>query len=110
MEVTVRIPLCVFALVAATACADSLTPSSPSRASAAADLRWDVMATSATCGAVTPPSPQPSFSAAALTNEPDGSLTASWPYQVNGRDVRLYARFIRENGSWAMCSWDTADV
>lgn len=107
-----RILLCVLALAAAIACSDSLSPSSPSpsRASAAADLRWDVMSTSATCTAVTLPSPQPSFGAASITHEPDGSVTASWPYQANGRDVLLYARFVRENGSWAMCSWDTADV
>lgn len=106
-----RIVLGVFALVAAIACSDnSLSPASPSPASAATDLRWNVMSTSPGCGALTPPSPQPLFSAASLTNEPDGSLTASWPYQVNGREVLLYARFVRENGSWAMCSWDTADV
>ena len=37
-------------------------------------------------------------------------MIAAWPYVLDGRDVTLYARFVRENGSWAMCSWDTADV
>ena len=40
----------------------------------------------------------------------DNSLTASWPYQQNGREVTLYAHFVFEKGGWAMCSWDTADV
>ena len=110
-----RILSCVFALVATIACSDSLSPTSPSstspsRASAATALRWDVMSTSASCAPASLPSPQPAFSTAVMTNQPDGSVTASWPYQLNGREVTLYAHFVRENGSWAMCSWDTADV
>lgn len=45
-----------------------------------------------------------------MVAQPDGSVVASWPYVANGRSVMLYARFVRENGTWAMCSWDTADV
>ena len=110
-----RILSCVFALVVTIACSDSLSPTSPSptspsRASAATALRWDVMATAASCTAESPPSPQPAFSTAVMTNQPDGSVIASWPYQLNGREVTLYAHFIRENDSWAMCAWDTADV
>jgi hypothetical protein len=59
---------------------------------------------------VAPPSPQPQFSAARISPQSDGSVTASWPYEHNGRTVTLYANFIRENGEWAMCSWDTVDV
>ena len=43
-------------------------------------------------------------------SQPDGAVIASWPYDANGRNQTLYARFIRENGSWAMCSWDIADI
>ena len=102
-----RVLLCAFALVVASACSDS--PTAPSRAPAVAgQLRWDVVSTS--CAPVSAPSPQPDFGTATITTEPDGSVVASWPYVTNGRNVMLYARFVRENGSWAMCSWDTADV
>jgi hypothetical protein len=50
------------------------------------------------------------MSTARIQQQPDGSMMASWPYVLAGRDVTLYARFVRENGAWAMCSWDTADV
>lgn len=52
-----------------------------------------------------PPS-QPSFSDARISQPSDGSLIASWPYQSK----TLYARFILENGTWGLCSWDIADV
>ncbi len=57
-----------------------------------------------------PPSPLPEVSSASVQVEQDGRLTASWPYSVNGRSVTLYGIFVRENGEWALCSWDTADV
>jgi hypothetical protein len=50
------------------------------------------------------------MSTARIQQQSDGSMMASWPYVLNGRDVTLYARFVRENGAWAMCSWDTVDV
>ena len=102
-----RIVICVFALVASFACSES--PTSPSRSpGVAGQLRWDVV--SASCAPVTPPTPQPEFSAASIAMRSDNSLTASWPYQQNGREVTLYAHFVFEKGGWAMCSWDTADV
>lgn len=102
-----RVFICVFTLVAAIACSDS--PTAPSRSGAVAgQLRWDVVSTS--CAPVTAPSPQPDFNTASITMQPNGSVTASWPYTENGRSVTLYAHFVRENGAWAMCSWDTADV
>ena len=102
-----RIVICVFALVASLACSES--PTSPSQSPAVAgQLRWDAVSTS--CAPATAPAPQPEFSTASIKMEPDGSLTASWPYQQNGREVTLYAHFVRENGAWAMCSWDTADI
>jgi hypothetical protein len=103
----VRVLLCVFALVAAIACSDS--PTAPSRSgSVAGQLRWDVVSTS--CAPMTAPSPQPEFSTATIIMQPNGSAIASWPYSLNGRSVTLYAHFVRENGGWAMCSWDTADI
>lgn len=101
-----RVFTCVCALIAACACA---SPTGPTReVDLASQLSWRVFATS--CGLSTAPSPQPEFSTAKITQQSDGSVTASWPYVLNGRDVTLYARFVRENGAWAMCSWDTADV
>ncbi len=102
-----RIVMCVLALAAAAACSNS--PTAPSRAPAVAgQLRWDVVST--TCAPVNAPSPQPDMSAATITTEADGSVIAAWPYVVAGRSVMLYARFVRANGTWAMCSGDTADV
>jgi hypothetical protein len=48
--------------------------------------------------------------AATFHQEPNGSITASWPYDVAGRPVVLYANFVEVNGAFVMCSWDTADV
>ena len=87
----------------------SQSPTSPTSASPiAAQLNWNVV--SAACAPVTPPSPQPDFNSAAIEQEFDGSVRASWPWIANNREGMLYARFVRENGSWAMCSWDIADV
>jgi hypothetical protein len=76
----------------------------------ASQLSWRVMSTSSACEATSPPSPQPEFSTARISQQSDGSVMASWPHVQNGRDVMLYAVFVRENGGWAMCSWDTADI
>lgn len=101
-----RLWISVSALIAACACS---SPTAPSRdVDFASQLSWRVLATS--CGLTAVPSPQPEFGAASIHHEADGSVIASWPYVLNGREVRLYARFVRENGAWAMCSWDTADV
>lgn len=103
-----RVLISVCALVAAWACA---SPTGPTRdVDMAGRLSWRVLSTSASCSPAPAPSLQPEFSAARIRNETDGSVTASWPYVLNGRDVTLYARFVRENGTWAMCSWDTADI
>jgi len=59
---------------------------------------------------MTPPSPPPDFSRASIREQPDGSVIASWLWMTNGREGTLYARFIRENGGWAMCSWDVVDA
>ena len=56
------------------------------------------------------PPAQPEFSTATITSQSDGSVIASWPYQMNNRPATLYARFVRENGGYAMCSWDVADI
>ena len=56
------------------------------------------------------PPTQPAFSSATLTNQADGSIVASWPYQSGGRAATLYARFVHEGNAWALCSWDIADV
>lgn len=102
-----RVLISVFVLVAGIACSSS--PTAPSQSSGAAvALRWDVVSTS--CAPVSAPSPQPDMSNATITTQADGSMLASWPYEQNGRTVMLYATFVRENGTWAMCSWDTADV
>jgi hypothetical protein len=89
-------------------CSQSPTAPTSSSAAIADQLRWNVM--SASCGPITPPASQPAFADARIIEEPDGSVTASWPQVVNNRSVTLYAHFVRENGGWAMCSWDTADV
>jgi hypothetical protein len=103
----VRVVICVCALVVSTACSNS--PTAPTQPGAVAgQLRWDVV--SASCAPVVAPSPQPEFSSATITMAPNGTVTASWPYLENGRSVTLYAHFVRENGAWAMCSWDTVDV
>jgi hypothetical protein len=73
-------------------------------------LSWSALATSPSCDSRSAPSPRPEMSTARIQQQSDGSMMASWPYVLNGRDVTLYARFVRENGAWAMCSWDTVDV
>lgn len=102
-----RLLICALFVIAA-GCSNS--PTSPTQASAATGpLRWDVM--SASCAPVAPPAPLPDVSTASVRiEEDDARLTASWPYSLNGRSVTLYGTFVRENGAWALCSWDTADV
>ena len=106
MEAVVRLLICALFVIAA-GCSNS--PTSPTPASAAAGpLRWDLM--SASCAPMAPPSPLPEVGSASVQIEENGRLTASWPYSRNGRSVTLYGHFVRENGEWALCSWDTADV
>lgn len=101
-----RLLLCAL-LVSAAGCSDA--PTSPTSAGAVVGpLRWDVM--SASCTPMAPPSPTPEVSNASVRLQDDTRLTASWPYTLNGRSVTLYGHFVRENGAWALCSWDTADV
>jgi hypothetical protein len=94
-------------LLFAIGCSES--PTAPtSAAPVAGQLRWNVVA--ASCAPNTPPSPAPDFSRATIVEQPDGSVMATWQHVVNNREGILYARFVRENGGWAMCSWDVADV
>jgi hypothetical protein len=87
----------------------SSSPTAPTSAPAAAgNLKWN--AVSATCAPMTPPSPPPDFSRATIREQADGSVIASWKWFTNGREGVLYARFVQENGAWAMCSWDVADA
>jgi len=104
----VKRSLCCLVLLLAVGCSQS--PTAPTSASSiAGQLRWNVMSSS--CAPVAPPSPQPDFNTASIVQEPDGSVTASWPRgSSGGREGLLYAHFVRENGGWAMCSWDMADV
>lgn len=100
--------LCCLSLLVVVGCSQS-SPTSPTPSSSvAAQLQWNV--TSASCAPVATPPAQPTFAAAQITSQPDGSVIASWPYDANGRPSTLYARFIRENGLWAMCSWDIVDI
>jgi hypothetical protein len=109
MEAIVKRTLIGLVLAIAIGCSQSPTAPTSSSAALAGQLRWNVM--SASCGPVTPPPTQPEFSTATITQGQDGSVTASWRHvTVYNRDVLLYAHFVRENGGWAMCSWDTADV
>lgn len=102
-----RRALCCLSLLVAVGCSQS--PTAPtSSPSLAAQLQWNV--TSAACAPVATPPSQPTFAAATIVSQPDGAVIASWPYDANGRNQTLYARFVRENGSWAMCSWDIADI
>lgn len=101
--------LCVVLLC--TACSQS--PAGPTAqgqdpTTVATKLRWEVAASG--CPATATPSPKPDLMAATFHQEPDGSITASWPYEVGGRPVVLYANFVEINGAFMMCSWDTADV
>jgi hypothetical protein len=45
-----------------------------------------------------------------MTQQADGSITATWPYDNAGRAGLLYTRFVNENEVWRLCSWDIADV
>lgn len=69
------------------------TPTSPTTVGASAGLlRWDVVAPG--CGATSAPSPKPDIASARLRTEPDGSMAASWNYEVAGRPVLLRAHFV----------------
>ncbi|HYB97479.1 MAG TPA: hypothetical protein VEC39_21080 [Vicinamibacterales bacterium] len=99
--------LCCVSLLFAMACSQS--PTAPTSApSIAAQLRWNVASTS--CAPVGAPPSQPPFTSATIVEEGDGSVVASWPYLHNNRTSMLYARFVKENGGFAMCSWDIADI
>ena len=99
--------LCGLMLLFAIGCSQS--PTAPTSASpVAGELRWNVV--SAACAPTAAPSPPPDFSRATIKEQADGSITATWQHFANNREGILYARFIRENGAWAMCSWDVADV
>lgn len=103
-----RVLIGVCALIAVGGCS---SPTGPTReVDMASQLSWRVLAISPSCESAPAPSPLPQFSNARIQTASDGSLIASWPHVLDGREVLLYARFIRENGAWAMCSWDTADV
>jgi hypothetical protein len=52
------------------------------------------------------PPAQPAFADAKIVSQSDSEVRAAWPYESR----TLYARFVRENGAWALCSWDVADV
>ena len=99
--------LCGLMLLFAAGCSNS--PTAPtSAAPVVGNLKWN--AVSAQCAPATPPSPPPDFSRATILEQADGSVIARWQWFTNGREGVLYARFIRENGGWAMCSWDIADA
>ena len=99
--------LCGLMLLFAIGCSSS--PTAPTSAPpVAGNLKWN--AVSASCAPMTPPSPPPDFSRATIVEQGDGSVVASWKWFTNGREGILTARFIPENGGWAMCSWDTTDV
>ena len=99
--------LCGLVLLFAIGCSQS--PTAPTSTPAiATQLNWNVV--SAACAPSTPPSPAPEFSRATVKEEPDGSVIASWQHVANNREGILYARFVKENGVWKMCSWDVADV
>ena len=105
--------LYVFVLLFAIGCSNSPTaPTSvepPTQSGPPViDLQWNVAA--ASCGPVTPPPAQPSLTAATSVQQTDTTLNAAWPYQSGSRAGILYARFVRENNAWALCTWDIADV
>jgi hypothetical protein len=103
----VKRTLCGLMLLTVIGCSES--PTAPTSApSIAAQLRWNV--TSASCAPVSQPPTQPDFSTARISEDGSGRVTASWPYMMNNRSATLYAHFVRENGGWAMCSWDVADI
>jgi hypothetical protein len=105
--------LCGFMLLFAIACSKSPTaPTSvepPTQSGPPViDLQWNVAASS--CGPVTPSPVQPSLTTATSVQQTDTTLNAAWPYQSGARTGVLYARFVRENNAWALCTWDIADV
>jgi hypothetical protein len=114
----VKLTLCGLILMMAIGCSDSPTAPTPTQTTPAptptasgptvVTLDWAV--TAASCGAPAAPPSAPSIASATIVQQSDSSLTATWPYQSNGRSVTLYARFVRENNRWALCSWDVADV
>jgi hypothetical protein len=67
-------------------------------------VNWNVTAQS--CGPVPAPPAQPAFADATIVKRGDTGFVAAWPYQSG----RLYATFVLENNTWALCSWDVADV
>lgn len=108
-----KLLLCSVMLMLAIACSQS--PTAPTSAEpptqsgpGVMDLQWD--RTAASCGTVAAPPAQPSTSQANIVRQTDTEIVASWPLQTNGRPSTLYARFVRENSGWALCSWDVADV
>ena len=107
--------LCALMLLFAIGCSKDSSPTAPTAnepptqsGPPAVSLNWNT--TAASCGAVTMPSQQPAFASATLTRESDTAVTATWPIESNGRSSTLYARFLFENGSWGLCSWDIADI
>jgi hypothetical protein len=105
-EADVKYALICAAFLAA-GCAQ--TPTSPTTTGASAGLlRWDVVAPG--CGATSAPTPTPDVTTARMRQEADGSMTASWNYELKGRPVLLIAHFVEVGGVWGMCSWDTSDV
>jgi hypothetical protein len=71
---------------------------------AVVQLNWNVTAQS--CAPVTVPPAPPAIADARIVSQSETELTAAWPYQSR----TLYARFVRENSAWALCSWDVADI
>jgi|SRR4029450_13433121 hypothetical protein len=115
MEAIVRHLILFVAFVSVSSAACSNTPTSPTSnvaidpATLSTQLRWDVTASSCAPSPMTFPAPK--SAPAAVQPQSDGSIIASWPYTNAGRDVMLYANFIRStNGEWTICSWDTADI
>jgi hypothetical protein len=70
-------------------------------------LQW---VAAASCAPVTMPPSQPPFSSATIVQQADGSMVASWKYPPDTQTRTLYARFVNEGGTWALCSWDLADI
>ena len=102
--------LCSLMLLMAIGCSKSPTaPTEPPTQSGpnTIELQW---VAAAACAPVALPPTQPSFASAAITQNADGSVTASWPYQSGSRTGTLYARFVNQNNVFALCSWDVADV
>jgi len=106
--------LCGLVLLFAIGCSKSQSPTAPTATEPPTQsgppviqLQW---VAAASCAPVTLPPTQPPFSSATLTNNADGSISASWPYESGGRTGTLYARFVSQGNVYALCSWDIADV